>query len=75
MIVVGGLPGFPAEAWAWDEEDDWANGIGVFDLTDLKWKDEYDPDAAVYMTPESVQKWYLDGSVVRSPDTRMLSFD
>jgi hypothetical protein len=61
MVVVGGLPGFSGEAWAWAEEDEFSNGIAVFDLTKLEWSDGYDADADSYVAPESVRKWYNDG--------------
>ncbi|CAG9957483.1 unnamed protein product [Clonostachys rosea f. rosea IK726] len=37
--------------------DTFPNGIGIFDLTELKWKDEYDPDAKPYESPQIVQEW------------------
>ncbi|KAL2201689.1 hypothetical protein CC79DRAFT_1402301 [Sarocladium strictum] len=63
MVVVGGLPGFSGEAWAWAEEDEFANGIAVFDLTKLEWSDGYDANANSYVAPESVRKWYNDGGM------------
>lgn len=38
--------------------DPWPQGIGVFDLTDMVWKDTYDPNAAPYITPDIVKNQY-----------------
>ena len=40
-------------------------GFGIFDLTDLRWKDAYDADADEYEMPEIVQEWYNNGYVTR----------
>lgn len=44
-----------------DDMDPWPHSIGIFDLTDLEWKSEYDVNAADYETPEIIKKWYDDG--------------
>ena len=36
--------------------DPWAQGIGVFDMSDFQWKDSYDPNAAQYVTPDIVKR-------------------
>ena len=38
--------------------DPWPQGTGVFDLTDMVWKDTYDSNAAPYITPEIVKNQY-----------------
>ncbi|KAK4446547.1 hypothetical protein QBC34DRAFT_149052 [Podospora aff. communis PSN243] len=40
------------------DPDPWANGLGVFDLTDLIWRDRYDAEAAPYQSPAVVREWY-----------------
>ncbi|TDZ23877.1 Kelch repeat-containing protein [Colletotrichum orbiculare MAFF 240422] len=63
MVTVGGIyrplgvPGF------FRDKDPLPQGLGVFDLVDLKWKDEYDAGAAAYDTPDLVKSWYNDGNL------------
>lgn len=45
----------------WLPKDPFPNGIGIFDLSELEWKDSYDADAAEYQTHESIMSWYSDG--------------
>ena len=35
--------------------DPWAQGIGVFDMSDFQWKDSYNANAAHYVTPDIVK--------------------
>jgi hypothetical protein len=42
--------------------DVWNNGIGIFDMTLLQWKDSYDPDAKPYEPPEMVKALYTSRS-------------
>lgn len=39
-------------------QDPWEKAIGVFDLTAMEWKDDYDPDAPAYVTPDAVKDYY-----------------
>lgn len=56
MVVLGGLglrmlaPDTP--------RDSWTNGINVFDLSSMRWKDSYQADGAPYHTPSIVMDWY-----------------
>ena len=38
--------------------DPWGQGLGIFDLTEMVWKNEYDASAAPYMTPAMVKASY-----------------
>ncbi|CAG9954564.1 unnamed protein product [Clonostachys rosea f. rosea IK726] len=58
MISVGGVKDWFINNDTWKSPDTFPNGIGIFDLTELKWKDEYDPDAKPYESPQIVQEWY-----------------
>jgi hypothetical protein len=40
------------------EVDPMTQGIGVFDMTSLTWKDSYDPVAPAYEQPQAVADWY-----------------
>lgn len=56
MVVVGGK-----QPWLDDSNqiaDFLAQGMGVFDLSALEWKDQYDAVAAPYVTPDVVKAWY-----------------
>jgi hypothetical protein len=36
-------------------------GIGVVDMTELKWSDKYDSIASAYDSPQIVKDWYDKG--------------
>ena len=38
--------------------DPWPQGLGIFDLTAMEWKEGYDPAAAPYVTPDAVKAYY-----------------
>ena len=42
----------------WEDEDPFPQGLGIFDMTALKWKGSYDDKAAEYHSPEPVQVFY-----------------
>lgn len=46
----------------------------LFDMTTLKWKDDYDADAAAYERNADLKKWYSNGYVssLRSPTSCLL---
>lgn len=58
MIVVGGvtktiestLDGIPVEPWP--------RSIGVYDLSNLQWKDNFNANAEAYVTPDVVKEYY-----------------
>lgn len=37
--------------------DPWPQGLGVFDLTEMEWKSEYDPSAEPYVSPGRVRTY------------------
>lgn len=43
------------------DKDTFPQGVGVFDLTDLEWKDQYDAGASSYDSPDVVKTWYNEG--------------
>jgi hypothetical protein len=59
VLSTGGVPSSNSSAWA--EDDPWPYSLGIFDMTDLEWKDEYDADAGDYETPEIIRNWYSNG--------------
>ena len=54
MISTGGV----RSEWAWEERDPWRHSLGVFDMTALEWRNEFDPDLGDYETPQMVKDWY-----------------
>jgi hypothetical protein len=52
VLTIGGTDGSGA--------DPAPQGLLLFDMTALEWKDSYDADAAAYERNETVQKWYDD---------------
>ena len=55
MAVIGGWD-TTGNTSSW--YDPWAQGIGIFDLTEMAWKDHYDPSAGSYRTPQGLKDWY-----------------
>jgi len=79
MLSVGGINidlSFPKN---FEDPDPWGNGLGVFDLTELAWKDRYDAEAAAYQSPAAVTEWYAKFGVASvkwaSEDVRKLFLD
>ena len=64
MIAVGGIVVNAAAVYTLQTEtttdivDPWSQGLGVFDMSDLEWKDSYTADAAPYVTPHIVKTYY-----------------
>jgi len=57
MISTGGR--LPSSRRALGKEPDpWSSGIGIFDMTLLRWQDHYDAGAKEYDTPEPVKRYY-----------------
>lgn len=63
LVSVGGTDGqlgFPGSLL---DPDPWTNGIGVFDMTEMTWKDGYDAAARDYESPTVVKDWYAGGGL------------
>ncbi|OHW93407.1 kelch repeat protein [Colletotrichum incanum] len=66
MVTFGGI-----DRMKWNDNstnffrdpDTFPQGVGVFDLTDLSWKDEYSADASNYDSPEAIKTWYNEGNL------------
>lgn len=71
MVSVGGTvsnsSSFPSmvdyDSYNMGVLDPWYQGIGVYDLSVMKWKDSYDPGAAQYVTPDVVKAYYRDNDM------------
>ena len=64
MILIGGVDPrnetFELESayYGDDPKDSWAQGIGVFDMTALKFKDSYQAKARAYQPAEIIREYY-----------------
>jgi hypothetical protein len=54
MIIVGGVTANIGNAN--QKPDPWSQGLGVFDLTDLVWRDSFDPGLSAYQTPNVIKE-------------------
>lgn len=63
MLSMGGVDGENRTFTAPTTADPWTYGIGVLDMTELKWTDSYDPDAPDYESPTVVNDWYNAGNL------------
>jgi hypothetical protein len=52
MVVIGGAIDTAQQDGV---VDPWSNGIGIFDLSEMQWKDSYNATAGAYVTPEFVK--------------------
>jgi hypothetical protein len=61
VLSIGGT------ASDWTDRDPAPQGLLLFDMTDMKWKNEYDANAAAYQRPAGINTWYNNGYVVHTP--------
>ncbi|PGH28024.1 hypothetical protein AJ80_00279 [Polytolypa hystricis UAMH7299] len=70
MLLIGGAP-VTRKTNDLPKDENLPNGLGMFDVSDLSWKDSYDADAAPYEQSKLVQDVYAFGSgYPKSWDTR-----
>lgn len=62
MVIVGGLN--PNASDPPNVTDIWPLGLGVFDLSEMVFKDRFDAGASAYTSPEVVRSWYADNGYV-----------
>ncbi|KAI8945789.1 hypothetical protein F4801DRAFT_107973 [Xylaria longipes] len=63
MLSMGGVDGENRTFTAPTTADPWPYGIGILDMTELKWTDTYYPDAPAYDSPTVVKEWYDAGNL------------
>ena len=69
MIIIGGVDPtndtvFIASAdYGGEPIDPWPEGIAIFDMTALKFKDSYEANGDKYETPDLIKRFYNDTSV------------
>jgi hypothetical protein len=54
MLVVGGLEADVLPEY--NTKDPFPQGLGIFDLTEMQWKNQYDADADPYVTPQIIKE-------------------
>jgi hypothetical protein len=52
---------------SWSDPDPAPQGLLLFDMTDLKWKDSYDATAAAYKRANDIDSFYSNGYVPNPP--------
>ena len=57
MLSIGGIDPNDANLGV-ISKDPIAQGLQVFDLTDMKWTSTYNAGAAPYQSPKVVKDWY-----------------
>ncbi|KAM0563725.1 hypothetical protein ACHAPJ_001457 [Fusarium lateritium] len=55
MLSIGGND--LGQQGGWRDKDPWEQGIGILDLPNMTWSNEYDADASQYDSPEVVRNW------------------
>nr|CDP31338.1 Putative protein of unknown function [Podospora anserina S mat+] len=64
MITIGGYDeSLRSPDRYWRDPDPWSNGLGVFDLTEMRWSNEYNAAAEGYKSPAVVKTWYSEGGL------------
>lgn len=68
MVVTGGVDPTARDGPTESSRDPWTNGINIFDLSAMRWKDAYDPNDAPYQTPSVIRDWYTENGPYPSWD-------
>ncbi|KAI1758678.1 hypothetical protein GGR53DRAFT_216217 [Hypoxylon sp. FL1150] len=63
MLSYGGVDGGSGLRSSTITPDPWRQGLGIFDMTEMKWMDSYDPNATNYDAPADVSGWYVRGGM------------
>jgi hypothetical protein len=63
LLAIGGADPVVQEYYALaakNSTDPWKQGLGVFDMTEMKWTEGFDARADAYGSPDVVRQWYRD---------------
>ncbi|KXJ87519.1 hypothetical protein Micbo1qcDRAFT_236385 [Microdochium bolleyi] len=74
LVVVGGVKEQSNKQWTEAQVDPWTQGVGVFDMQELGWRDGYKHDLEAYDSPQVVKEWYSGGGVANWDDGGMQEF-
>jgi hypothetical protein len=58
VLVSGGYDPTLGGSELFKHADPWAQGLNVFDLTSLAWRNSFDPDVPPYEAPQVIREWY-----------------
>jgi len=58
VLSIGGTNPYSKQ---WTDPDPAPQGLLIFDMTAMQWKDSYDANAAAYESPEVIKGWYSNG--------------
>jgi len=74
MLSIGGINEFDGWPGVWLRKDPFPNGLGILDLTELKWTNNFDPTIKTYDSPDVVKNWYAQGGKVEwsSPELKRM---
>ena len=64
MMSIGGIDNPSSELDVRSNQaspDPFLQGIGIFDMTNMRWKSSYDADSPSYESPQPVKEWYSAG--------------
>ncbi|KAK3338697.1 hypothetical protein B0H65DRAFT_560129 [Neurospora tetraspora] len=71
MLAIGGVDFSkgPPNSKYWQDQDPLPQGLGLFDMTAMRWvrNGSYDADAEAYQSPQVVQDWYRAGNLPAVP--------
>ncbi|KAF4780030.1 kelch repeat protein [Colletotrichum scovillei] len=63
MLSIGGTDGSLGFPRSLTDPDPWKLGLGIFDMTEMRWSDGYDYQAPPYESPDAVKQWYAQGGL------------
>ncbi|KAI0172257.1 hypothetical protein GGR52DRAFT_461214 [Hypoxylon sp. FL1284] len=63
MVSYGGVDGGADLSSSTTTPDPWKQGLGIFDMSEMKWADSYDPNMTDYNTPDVISNWYTQGGM------------
>ncbi|KAG4219250.1 hypothetical protein PC116_g32270 [Phytophthora cactorum] len=63
MLSYGGIDADPDLGSHNMTPDPWKQSLGIYDMSEMIWKDSYDVNAADYESPAVVRDWYAQGNI------------
>ncbi|OTB19672.1 hypothetical protein K445DRAFT_313450 [Daldinia sp. EC12] len=63
MLSYGGIDADPGLGSHNMTPDPWKQSLGIYDMSEMIWKDSYDVNAADYESPAVVRDWYAQGNM------------
>ena len=60
MISIGGLDPAATQTVAFLPPDTNPQGLGIFDMVQMKWTNQFDANADPYTLPDPIKAWYSD---------------